>query len=179
MRPSPILLAAFLLTLAVVSHADAARCRPCVFAGPPSANPSCIANGGLLIFSSVLPDEPASWTLRAASRGRRSRGQLDGRLEVRSESLETNVPGFPRTWRDGFYVGTAARFDGSLQGDRLDAVASYRDGSTCSFALTIGFGVNGRDPNAFVCRDAAGAIVAEGFVDVQGIRLRGCKAPRR
>jgi hypothetical protein len=104
-------------------------------------------------------------------------GRLDGRLEVRSDVADPGVPGFPGELRDGFYFGEPGRFRGSVRENRLQGVASYPDGSRCHFAVTIAFGLGGAELNAFVCNDPAGDLVAWGGVDLQGIRLRGCRRP--
>lgn len=172
-----LLLAALVLDLSFASTAESARCRPCAFSGA-ATDTRCVTNGGILLFNSVPPNVPAYWTLFANARGRRTLGRLVGRLRVWSDAGDPGVPGFPGELRDGLYFGETARFDGSIEGDRVQAVASYDDGSTCEFALTVGFDVL-PETNSFVCRDPAGTVVAQGAVDVQGIRLKGCKQPSR
>jgi hypothetical protein len=173
-----LLLAALVLELSLAFTAEAARCRPCAFSGAATDTPRCVTNGGILLFNSVPPNVPAYWTLFANARGRRTLGRLVGRLRVRSDVVDPGVPGFPGELRDGFYFGETARFDGSVEDDHVQAVASYDDGSSCEFALTLGFEVVPED-NSFVCRDPADNVVAQGAVDVQGIRLRGCKKRAR
>jgi hypothetical protein len=174
-----LLIAAVTLDLGFASSAASARCRPCGFSGAATDTPRCVPNGGLLLFNSVSPNVPAYWVLRADTRGRRTLGRLVGRLEVWSDAIDPGVPGFPGELRDDVYFGDSAALNGSIQGDRIQIGASYDDGSTCEFALTLGFHV-APERNSFVCRDPAGDVVAQGAVDLQGIRLRGCRrrAPR-
>ena len=165
------LLLALALGLSLVATDAAARCRSCAL----GSEPGCVPKGGILIFNSVAPNEPAFWTLFASKR--RPPGILDGRLTVWARVVDPGVPGFPGEVRDAVYFGKSARFRGVVLANRIHAVASYRDGSSCDFAVTIDFGLGGENPNAFVCRDPAGNVVAQGGIDLQGIRLRGCRRP--
>jgi hypothetical protein len=165
-----LLLVALTFELSVVATEVAARCRPCTL-----GTPQCAPKGGILLFNSVPPNVPAYWSLFANRR--RPVGRLVGRLKVRSDVVDPGVPGFPGELRDDVYFGESGRFRGTARDDQIEAVASYPDGSSCDFAVTIAFGLGGANPNTFVCRDPAGNVVAQGGVDVQGIRLRGCRRP--
>jgi hypothetical protein len=172
-----LLLAALLIEWSVVAGAIAADCTPCGVGalGPPR----CIPNGGILVFNSVPPNVPAYWTLVADARGLDSLRRLDGRLDVWSDVVDPGVPGFPGELEGEVYWGASAQFAGSVRRDRVRAVATYPDGSECAFRLKVAFGFGGPVPNRFVCRDPAGTVSAGGRVDLQGIRLQGCRRERR
>ena len=166
-----LLLAAIAVHLTLAGDANA-RCRPC-----PLGESECLPRGGILVFTSVRPNVLVSWTMFA--RHRRPLGRLRGRLDVWSEAVDPGVPGFPGRARDGIYRGRSARFRGTVDADRVQGTATYTDGSTCDFAMTLGFGLGGATPNAFVCRDATGVVVAQGALNLQVIRLLGCRLPAR
>jgi hypothetical protein len=166
-----LLLGAFTVHVTLAGDANA-RCPPCTV-----GESECVPKGGILVFASVRPNEFVSWTMFASHR--RPLGRLRGRLKVWSETIDPGVPGFPGQARDDIYRGRSARFRGSADADRVQGVATYPDGSTCDFAMTLEFGLGGTTPNAFMCRDANGVVVAQGAVDLQLIRLRGCRPPTR
>jgi hypothetical protein len=85
------------------------------------------------------------------------------------------VPGFPGRCDEDACAGRTGRFDGTVVGDRLTAVARYRDGARCEFRGTIMFGLGGEEPNFFVCRTPSGEVMSEGPFHLQGIRLSGCQ----
>ena len=139
----------------------------------------CVPNGGILIFNSVPPNVPAYWTLFADRLGVDSLRRLDGELAVFSDAVDPGVPGFPGTFDGSVYVGESATFAGRVKRNRLQGRATYADGSTCGFRLELEFGLGEPKANRFLCRDGTGAVIAEGAVDLQGIRLLGCRAGRR
>jgi hypothetical protein len=166
-----LLLAAIAVHLTLAADANA-RCQPCTV-----GESGCVPKGGILVFASVRPNVPVGWTMFASHR--RPLGRLRGRLDAWSDAVDPGVPGFPGQARDDVYRGRSARFRGTADAARVQGVATYADGSTCDFATALGFGLGGATPNAFVCRDATGVVVAQGAVDLQGIRLRGCRPPAR
>jgi hypothetical protein len=149
--------------------------RGCATCGMGPGTRRCIPNGGILVFNSVRPNVPAYWTLFADARGVDSLRRLDGELAVFSDAEAPGVPGFPGTFEDPVFVGERATFAGFVRRGRLRGRATWPDGSTCDYRLTIAFGLGGTRPNRFVCRDGTGTTTAAGPVDVQGIRLRGCR----
>ena len=166
---------ALLLELTFVASALAADCAVCSVG--PLGPPRCIPNGGILVFNSVPPNVPAYWRLFADARGTESLRRLEGELDVHSDAVDPGVPGFPGRLDGDVYVGTPARFAGVVRHDRVRGTATYPDGSTCRFSMKLAFGR--RRANTFVCNDATGDPIAEGRIDLQGIRLRGCRRPRR
>ena len=62
-----------------------------------------------------------------------------------------------------------------MTGDRLNAVATYRNGGSIDFSMTIDWGLGDPEPNAFTCRNAAGETSSQGAIHLQGIRLSGCQ----
>jgi hypothetical protein len=181
MSPLRVLLGIVVLAIMVAPHvASAAGCAPCQFHGecpghvpcPPSAA-GCVPNGGILVFNSVPPNVPAYWTLHA--RRNRPPGTLLGKLKVfADDERPLPAPGAPwRCTRLGCR-GRSARFEGTITGDRLDAVAVYRSGASCTFSMTIAWGSGDPTANTFTCTNAAGEVTSQGAVDLQGIRLRGC-----
>jgi hypothetical protein len=105
--------------------------------------------------------------------------RLEGELDVWSDVVDPGVPGFPGQLEGEVYRGASAQFAGVVRRDRVRAIATYPDGSTCTFRLKLAFGLGQRRPNRFVCNSPAGEVIAEGRVDLQGIRLRGCRRQRR
>ena len=162
--------------LGLAGRAIARDCATCTV-GQTAAR--CVPNGGVLIFNSVPPNVPAYWTLLADTRGVDSLRRLDGELAVFSDAEDPGVPGFPGTFDGTVFVGESGSFAGRVHRDRVQGRATWADGSTCGFRLKIAFGLGGSKPNRFLCRDAAGVVTAEGTVDVQGIRLLGCRAGKR
>jgi hypothetical protein len=171
--PTRVLLAALVLLPALGMPSLAGRCDGCVYTVPPAAV-RCVPNGGILVFNSVPPNVPAYWTLFAEPDGARSLRRLDGRLEVFADVEDPGVPGFPGTFDGTVYVGESARFRGVVRRERVRGVAEYADGRRCTFRMRLAFGLGGPRPNAFSCRDAEGRVLAEGALDLQGIRLFGC-----
>jgi len=163
------------------------RCAPCAFGGlcrtdtgleqcvPSEAR--CIPRRGILAFNSDSPPTYVYWTLFA---GRRpgARGRLRGRLaaHVDADVPSPDVPGFPSRCEGETCFGREGRFTGSVVDDRLTATVQYEDGGTCEFDLALEFGFGApASPNRFACRDAAGAVLAEGPLRLQLIRLFGCR----
>lgn len=173
-----LLLAALTLELSVAS-AVATKCVPCSHGPLAGRRSPCVPNGGILGFNSVPPNVPAYWTLFADARGTESLRRLEGKLDVSSDVVDPGVPGFPGQLKGEVYKGASAQFAGDVRRDRVRAVATYPDGSTCTFRLKLAFGFGRPRRNAFVCSNPAGDVIAEGRVDVQLIRLRGCRRPRR
>ena len=52
------------------------------------------------------------------------------------------------------------------------------DGAACEFEVSLLFGFGEPTPNRFVCRDPSGAVMSEGALRLQLIRLAGCKRTR-
>ena len=138
-----------------------------------SAQPSSIPN--------------ARWIVRA---GRRPGplGNLSGKVGVLTVTYDGGpapaVPGFPELcvvepvgrFGAGTCVGEDASFSGLVTADRLVAAALYPDGASCDFDLTVAFGLGDPSvPNRFTCRDAAGTVLSQGGIVVEGIRLVGCR----
>jgi hypothetical protein len=142
----------------------------------------CIPNGGILAFNSVPPNVPAYWSFSARPRGRRSLRRLAGPLKVWADYSAGRpvAPGLPEHCdaEDSICFGSKASFCGVVAGDRLTAVARYGDGATCEFGITLSFGFGGTEANAFVCRNPSGEVLSEGAVQLQLIRLRGCRRRR-
>ena len=159
--------------------ADRAIARDCVTCTVGQSGGRCVPNGGILLFNSVAPNVPAYWTLFADRHGVDSLRRLEGELAVFSDSNDPGVPGFPGTFDGTVFIGESGRFTGRAHRDRVQGRATWPDGSTCGFRLTIEFGLGSPKPNRFLCRDASGAVTAQGAVDVQGIRLLGCRVGRR
>jgi hypothetical protein len=175
--PALLLVVALLAgDLVLAGRAIARDCVPCTVG---QGAGRCVPNGGVLIFNSVPPNVPAYWTLFADALGLDSLGRLDGELAVFSDAEDPGVPGFPGTFDGSVFIGESASFSGRVHRNRLQGRATYADGSTCGFRLEIAFGLGGSKPNRFLCRDGTGAVTAEGGVDVQGIRLLGCRQGRR
>ena len=161
------------------------RCLPCAFGGlcgpdrehcGPSAA-RCLPRRGILAFNSASSPH-AYWTLFA---GRRPgpRGYLRGHLSVHADALDPSpsVPGFPGQCDAEVCLGEEAQFMCIVVGDRLIATALYADGASCDFDLALAFGFGAAEaPNRFACRDAAGAVLSEGGLRLQLIRLFGCRS---
>ncbi len=190
MRAVGLVLAQLALAVVSADMADATRCARCGFAGtceteqglvecvPSQSGSGCVLNGGILLFNSLPPNIPAYWTLFARSRGTRTLGRLDGRLEVWADRRDglPSVPGFPGRCDADFCFGRRGRFSGAVVGDRFTGTARYADGATCDYDGTIAFGTGPPgESNAFTCRTASGEVTSQGALQVQGIRLRGCK----
>jgi len=175
--------------------ADAAGCRRCAFGGLclrdgtwvkclPSQS-ACIPNGGILGFNSMPPNVPAYWTLFGEARGRRSLRRLAGRFEVWADYSvgPPSAPGLPEQCDAAsedypICAGKPGTFTGAVRNDRLTGVARYPDGATCEFEATLAFGFGEPEPNRFVCRDRSGQVTSEGALQLQLIRLKGCKRAR-
>jgi len=157
--------------LAAIARALADDCTPCAV-GPQRLPRRCGVNGGIVVFNSVPPNVPAYWTLFADARGTESLDRLDGALAAWSDVVHPGVPGFPGRLDGEVYVGTSGRFAGAVTRRRVRGVATYPDGSRCEFRLRLAFGLR-RD--RFSCSSPTGETIAEGRVDVQGMRLRGCR----
>ena len=160
------------------------RCVPCGFAGlcdgvecGPSAA-GCTPGNGILVFNSTSPPY-AYWTLFAKKRHGNRFGRLGGKLKVYvdAEVPTASVPGFPaRRCRGSLCFGDNARFLGAVDGDRLLGKARYPNGEVCVFTISLMFGLGDMtEPNHFECRDAPGALLSRGQLDLQGIRLFGCR----
>jgi hypothetical protein len=174
-----------IVALAVVAPGTGAAsgCLPCQFHGdcgearvpclPSEAR--CMPNGGILVFNSVAPNVPAYWTLYA--RRNRPPGELIGKLKVFADEVlgPPSVPGFPGRCRRGTCFGRTGRFAGTMTGDRLTGVATYRSGAACDFSMTVAWGYGDPEPNTFTCRNAAGDVTSQGAIQLQGIRLFGCQ----
>jgi hypothetical protein len=187
-----LVLAVLTLVTVSVRTADGAGCRRCAFGGlcpgagtlaecPPSRS-ACVPDAGILGFNSMSPNVPAYWTLFARGRERRSLRRLAGRLEVWSDysTGPPSAPGLPERCdpaSENFPLcsGARARFSGVIRNDRLMGVARYADGASCEFKATIAFGVGGTEPNTFTCRTASGEVMSQGALQLQLIRLTGCK----
>ena len=52
------------------------------------------------------------------------------------------------------------------------------DGATCEFEVSLIFGFGEPTPNRFVCRDPSGAVMSEGALRLQLMRLGGCRRTR-
>ena len=61
-----------------------------------------------------------------------------------------------------------------LRGETLGR-GRYPDRATCEFSATIAFGIGEPEPNTFTCRKPSGEVMSEGALQVQLIRLKGCK----
>jgi hypothetical protein len=179
MGAAKLTLAAVAFELSLIGTVVAAGCEPCTLAMPFGTGPRCVPNGGILVFNSVPPNVPAYWTLFADTHGILSLRRLDGRLEVHADVVDPGVPGFPGELRDGVYFGDSAQLTGTVRRNKVRVLATYPDGSQCNFRLTLAFGLGRARPNAFVCRNAAGEVIADGGVDLQGVRLQGCRRGRR
>jgi hypothetical protein len=155
------------------ARAAATECRPCAVG--PSTGKGCIPNGGILVFNSVPPNVPVYWTLFADAQGLASLRRLDGALEAWSDAPDPAVPGFPGRREGESFVGEPGSVGGTVRRGRVRAVARYADGATCRFRATLAFGFGGARPNRFACLDASGAVISQGRLDLQGIRLRGCR----
>jgi hypothetical protein len=166
-----LIILGLVLAAAFGGTSSARRCAPCALL----TDGDCLPDGGILIFNSTPPNVPAYWTLFA----RHTRpGRLVGRLRVWGDSqlAMPAVPGFPAVrCEDVVCRGRNGRFVGDVVGMRLTAVARYPRGGSCEFSAEIAFGLGTAKPNTFVCRDQSGAILSEGALQVQGIRLRGCQ----
>ena len=179
---------------AVAGQAVATGCLPCAFGGlcfpdagePFECGPSqaeCTPSGGIALFNSKGPDAPAYWILFARNRGARSLGVLAGRLRVWADYNfpRPNVPTLPATCRgaDRICFGRNARFRGVVVGDHLSGKARYPGGATCDFSATLRFGLGDAAPNSYVCRSPAGDLLSTGPLQVQVLRLFGCKREHR
>lgn len=168
-----VVVAALLATIAGSVRA-AGRCEFCPLNPyvPDDAVVACRVRRGIIAAVTVFPGTAAYWLLKA--RARPGREGLVGRLRVRAEANLPlpPVPGLPGRCRDDFCFGRKARFEGTVTPDRqLTGVARYRDGSNCDFAGKLSFAA---EPGTVVCRDRSGALLAEGPLDIQLIRLSGC-----
>jgi hypothetical protein len=174
-----------LVGLAPESALAKRRCVPCAFGGlcgksreqcGPSAA-RCVPRRGILAFNSE-PAAPYSYWTFFAERRPGPRGHLRGRLAVHADAGVPSpaVPGFPGQCDAEVCLGQEAELEGVVVRDRLTAIARYADGAVCDFDLDLLFGF-GRPqaPNRFVCRDAGGAVLAEGGLRLQLIRLFGCR----
>jgi len=184
-----LLTLSMLLTLPVVASANG-TCRPCTFAGkcgpasvtcPPSRT-RCVPTGGILGFNSLPPNIPAYWTLFDDTQDRSSLRRLDGRLETWADYAfgRPAVPGMPQVCQppegeDLFCMGAPGEFSAVVRRDRVVGRARYADGATCTFRFLLAFGQGGERPNRFRCRDATGALLSQGVLRVQLLRVRGCK----
>jgi hypothetical protein len=179
-----VLLAAVLMGLAAPASARP-RCRPCSFGGlctvegtrtPCSLSQArCVPRRGVLLLRQDTLSPYASWTLHARRRPG-PRGNLRGTLGVFTHGPETpSVPGFESPCDSEVCIGQDASFAGLVTGERLLASATYTDGASCDFDVTVAFASDPSSPNRFVCRDVAGTLLAEGSVVVGGIRLFGCR----
>jgi hypothetical protein len=156
-----------------VRSVSATGCVRCAFL-PPDA--TCVPNGGILSFNSVAPNIPAYWDLFARKRGLRSVGRLSGKLKVWSDARDPGVPGFPGRRSGDVFRGRTAHFKGTIVGHRLEGVARYPGGVRCTFTTDVTWGFGDTEPNAFECRSRSGELLTQGTLQVQTIRLSGCRA---
>lgn len=180
-----LLVAGFIVGASAEGALGRERCVPCGFAGTCDGDETCgpTAAGcrprdGILVFNSVSPPY-AYWTLFAKRRSGNRRGRLGGKLKVFvDKGVPTGgVPGFPaRRCRGSVCFGDNARLKGAIDGDQLAAKARYPGGEVCLFHVSLMRGLGTTTlPNHHICRDAAGSLLSEGPLDLQGIRLFGCR----
>jgi hypothetical protein len=172
MRTTLLWLVMVAVVLGAARSGSTTGCLRCAF--QPS-DVTCAPNGGILTFNSVPPNVPAYWNLFARKRGLRSVGRLSGRLKVWSDVRDPGVPGFPGRQSGTVFWGRSARFEGTISGDRFMGVARYRGGARCTFTADLTSGLGGGDPNVFDCRSGSGELLTQGALQVQVIRLSGCR----
>ena len=182
-----VFVAATLVGMALSPELVVARCRPCGFGGlcetesglEPCA-PSvagCTPRSGILVFNSTTPTY-TYWTLFAKKRLGSRHGRFGGKLKVHVDEGDATatVPGFPpRRCVAETCFGDNARFLGAIADDRLSAKAFYPNGEVCVFHISLKFGLGETEPNHFECRNADSAMLSAGPLDLQGIRLFGCR----
>ncbi len=166
-----------------------AACDSCLFAGScePDFRPCvpsearCAPAGGIVGFNSLPQNVPVYWNFFVDDRGRAS-SQLAGRLEAWADYAAgvPAVPSFPATCtpppdESPFCFNQPARLRARVRRDRLIGRVRYPDGR-CTFNFALAFGTEwAGTPNTFACRDARGAVLSEGALQVQILRVHGCR----
>ena len=185
-RIACLLVAGFIVAASAAGALARGRCRPCGFGGlcneSEPCTPSdagCQPRSGTLVFNSTSPTY-TYWTLFARKKHGNRHGRFGGKLKVHVDEGDPTaaVPGFPpRRCVAETCFGDNARFLGAIEGDLLSAKAYYPNGEVCVFHISLKFGLGETsEPNHFECRNADSALLSAGPLDLQGIRLFGCRS---
>jgi hypothetical protein len=109
-------------------------------------------------------------------------GGLVGKLNAHADQAfqPSQWPGFPGSCDGNVCVAETASFRGGFLANRgFAGTAGFPNGATCDIAGMLAFTSQGSEVGTFICRDAAGAVLSSGTLDIQLIRALGHKNRRR
>jgi hypothetical protein len=182
----PALILVLLATLSVESHGgDGSRFCACVGRRSCAAQesprlpcrPKRIIIGGAALSSSGQPTVYWNGEVRTQS-GDHLVGDLHAFADQAPELPQW--PGFPGSCDGTACTTEVAGLDAMLvPGRRLVGTATYGDGATCEIAVMLALTSQSGTLGTFVCRTAAGAVVADGTLDVQLMRALASGKGRR